>query len=132
MPYIITTTQREITGSEGAWRGSVLEHEVSRTAVATLEDAREAALQGIEDAYRGQVPHIVDSAHGLEAFHESDTDAEELLESGGTVGPLPDGTVIEVRPASWMDLKIHTDLPGDPHGTLSNATILAAFNGAQA
>jgi hypothetical protein len=28
-----------------------------------------------------------------------------LPESGGTIGPLPDGTVIEVEPANWDTLK---------------------------
>ena len=82
MPYIITTTQAlrdgedvivdalESVGTRVVIGGKPI---VSRTAVATLNEAVDLLEQ-----------------HGVMA------DTVDL--SGGTVGPLPDGTIIEVRP----------------------------------
>ena len=106
MPYIITTIP-----APGAFHDNGSPVFETRTAVATLDEA---------DLYLQRLDQW------------QSVDVRDLPAEGGTVGPLPDGTVIEMRPASWMDLKIHTDLPGDPHGTLSDAQILAAFNGAHA
>ena len=115
MPYIITTTQSLETDVQGATD--------SRIAVATLEEARKTASHTVMRASVG---------HAAGDWRAVKFGARELPESGDTVGPLPDGTVIEVRAVSWMDLKIHTDLPGDPHGLLSESTILDAFNAVQA
>jgi hypothetical protein len=81
MPYIVTTKRpaKVDHDEERAER----EH-VSRRAVATLEEARDfiyslCAETDVDDE------RIAD-------------DIDRLPESGGTVGPLPDGTVIEVKP----------------------------------
>jgi hypothetical protein len=84
MPYIITTRQVAKPPNERL-AVSTLIH--SRRAVATLEEARERAY--IEMAERGHaidnvVPPIID-------------------ESGGTIGPLPDGTVIEVERVKYRE-----------------------------
>jgi hypothetical protein len=80
MPYIVTTKRpaKVDHDEERAER----EH-VSRRAVATLEEARDfiyslCAETDVDDE------RIAD-------------DIDRLPESGGTVGPLPDGTVIEVE-----------------------------------
>jgi hypothetical protein len=72
---------------------------VSRVAVATLDEAREvvAELAGIKAT----------------GFHRG-TVAKVISEQGGTVGPLPDGTTIEVTFSRWIDL---ID-PNDPARTM--------------
>jgi hypothetical protein len=63
-------------------------------------------------------------------------DLHELLSDAGlTVGPLPDGTVIEVRQVSWGDVVVACGT--DDHGRyligpdVTNAHVLAAFNSQQ-
>jgi hypothetical protein len=80
MPYIVTTHYPHRDEEEG---GSAPDE---RTAVATLEEAREAVAQTINAA---RVPNL----------HPAVAQYDALPEAGGTVGPLPDGTVIEVRHA---------------------------------
>jgi hypothetical protein len=86
-PYIVTTRQpaKVDHDEERAER----EH-VSRRAVATLEEARDfiyslCAETDVDDE------RIAD-------------DIDRLPESGGSVGPLPDGAVIEVEQTTWRDL----------------------------
>jgi len=82
MPYIITTHTRK----DAIERSVGLAPRPSRRAVATLEEARDVA----EDAVIGEGRFDNDEAF-LAAI-------VALPESGGTIGPLPDGTVIEVTP----------------------------------
>jgi hypothetical protein len=97
MPYIITTRRRESLG----WRptGEVESAKVwevkSRRAVATLDEAREAAHGIVNRAPAGRAEQYTSSPG---------RDAMTLPESGGTVGPLPDGTIIEVAPVGRDDL----------------------------
>jgi hypothetical protein len=121
MPYIITTKQPEPLAPFDRPRDMI---ETSRTAVATLDEAREdvvATVEIAEDPDGPRLDSLWEHAHGMD-------------ESGGTIGPLPDGTVIEVRqvsrdeladelPVSFFDAR---DWPA------TDAAILAAFNGAQA
>jgi hypothetical protein len=79
-PYIVTT---KYPHDRPALMGSIPRRE-SRRAVATLEEAHE------------HVSDIID-AHG------SGGRAWAWHESGGTVGPLPDGTLIEVEAVKWSD-----------------------------
>lgn len=73
-PYVITTH-----GPKGD----------SERAVATLEEARAAARV---EVIEGKGTHV----HSHRAIH--------LPESGGIIGPLPDGTEIQVTPYRWLDL----------------------------
>jgi hypothetical protein len=86
MPYIVTTKQRvpnwDGVGDAPLMRGF-------RRAVATLEEARQSCVRAL---YAANAPQGDVSGPRLW------TAAYELPESGGTVGPLPDGTVIEVEP----------------------------------
>jgi len=104
MPYVIRTG---LDGQDTRYH--------SRTAVATLEEARETIAPTILAASPNHVWH--------------------LAESGGTIGPLPDGTVIEVRQASWFELRRMTGrAPGESLGADARETrtnVLAAFNGSQ-
>lgn len=114
MPYIITTVYPWADANEPARRAR------DRTAVATLDEAREAAHSAIPAPTCGDY-------HGA---------IYSLSDSGGTVGPLPDGTVIEVRPASWSELaqslpakrRAYVTAPAYVHGYTGE--ILAAFNAA--
>ena len=83
----------------------------SRRAVATLEEARRMAWRTAEFG-----------------TWSSDAVTETLPESGGTVGPLPDGTVIEVEPASWDDLVG----PGGWNASTSEAEVVDAYNAREA
>jgi hypothetical protein len=93
MPYIITTKRQTPFGRAGGQTiGGPVDVIVSRRANATLEDARESARDAT-------------AAHcGDYALAEWDEMALTLPESGGTIGPLPDGTVIEVKWAGLGDL----------------------------
>jgi hypothetical protein len=120
MPYIITTANRR-GSDEQPW------FTTSRRAVATL----------------GEVERAIESA--LDAYYESRDDYSaadhreyrRLLEStwtwddpGGTVGPLPDGTMIEVERVSWPELGERAGL-GYAHRARGGQTI-DAYNAAQA
>jgi hypothetical protein len=86
MPYIVTTKRpaKVDHDEERAER----EH-VSRRAVATLEEVKAHAASEVERR-----------EHDDDQFF-----ATALLpESGGSVGPLPDGAVIEVEQTTWRDL----------------------------
>lgn len=79
MPYIVTAVKDPAP--------DVIPPSVARRAVATLE-GREVwnSLYGVEIPNREQVVKQIAA----------------LPESGGTVGPLPDGTVIKVFVAGWI------------------------------
>ena len=105
--------------------------DVSRRAVATLEEARQIVLDFLEfDIAAEQV-----DADMMDAQYRY---AEALPESGGTVGPLPDGTVIEVERVSWHDLTHHAPnvgrfwLPATGGDEASRTAILDAFNAREA
>jgi hypothetical protein len=119
-PYIVTTKRRGYMGL-GLVRSPRV---VSRRAVATLEEARDfiyslCAETDVDDE------RIAD-------------DIDRLPESGGTVGPLPDGTVIEVEQVTWHELTHRTTnvgrywLPADHGHTDAQAAILDAYNARQA
>jgi len=116
MPYIITTTEPPV-GTEVPCGRVVI-----RTAVATLEEARKATFHTVTDTpgYATCIGFPTDTAI-----------AESILESGGTVGPLPDGTVIEVRPISFGALASRAGF-AQFSDERSHAEIITAFNGAQA
>jgi hypothetical protein len=96
MPYIITTGYHALT----QWI------ETDRRAVATLDEASEIVIAAFESQFSGIV-----NVSGID-------------ESGGTIGPLPDGTVIEVEHASWDDLVG----PGGWNAHSTEAEVIAAFN----
>lgn len=75
--YIITTTLPDPDGRFNA--------DVYHRAVATLDEARRWVTRGVSES--GRMAGSPDYAA-----------AANLPESGGTIGPLPDGAIIEVRP----------------------------------
>lgn len=113
MPYIVTTHR------PGKYERPIEDGDrYSHTAVATLDEAREKA-----GAVYGAGPTFI---------------AEKISESGGTIGPLPDGTVVEVRRIGWADLARQAEpiearhvegaWPRE-HLRSHRRTVLAAFNG---
>jgi hypothetical protein len=80
MPYIITTRE-------------------TRRAVATLDEARGAVWRIITDADIDDRPGTRRTWATVEREK-----AMALPAAGGTVGPLPDGTVIEVEWVDWFDV----------------------------
>jgi hypothetical protein len=110
MPYVVTTKRPR--PQEGGC-GEILAV-VSRRAGGTLEEAQ-AEAHRIVNAQ----PHRLSDPLWNNAI-------EAWPKSGGTVGPLPDGTVIEVEPVEWYWLY---DKSG--YGRTSQAsddTVIAAFN----
>jgi hypothetical protein len=107
-PYIVT---RKRPGSYFAGREP---QALSRRAVATLEEARTLLIR---------------SEHGCSL-------STALLDTlPGTVGPLPDGIVIEVEQVKWSALESHVWSPFLPDAEppeMLKAEILAAYNARQA
>ena len=103
MPYLVTTKRPDgddrncnclVPYMEGAGNHSpgcacFTPRVVSRRAVATLEEARKATRRKLEPFLPGGVLEG-DPAKWLKA-------AWSIPESGGSVGPLPDGTLITVE-----------------------------------
>lgn len=110
MPYIITTSE-PFDAEKHVHRPAF-----SRRAVVTLDEAREATTAIIVD---GPNRYGTD-AQILESY--------VLPEQGGTIGPLPDGTVIEVGRVEWGDLTEYA-VTRDPDALA--ATLIDAYNTAQ-
>ena len=113
MPYVITTKRPRGVYPE-------LGPLVSRRAVATLE---EAILQTYTSL--ASEPELDEAARAIKA----------LPKSGGTVGPLPDGTVIEVEPIGHYDLWVAAGRPESQsrgeHHMPSRVELVDAFNARQ-
>jgi len=84
MPYTITTTTPVRPRPANDWRTRA---KVSRHAVTTLEKAQLAAWGIVQG-------RTWDS--DVSAYQAASDKARTLPKDGGTIGPLPDGTVIEV------------------------------------
>lgn len=66
-------------------------------AVATIDEAREIAHDTL---YRWEDDHAGDDAR-IEPLYDA---AKALPVSGGVIGPLPDGCIIDVRPTTYKEL----------------------------
>lgn len=111
MPYIITT-KIPLEKREG-FQWVPFDRTLSRRAVATLDEARHIAWQaaGCGDELRFDARAIDDA----------------LPEAGGTIGPLPDGTMIEVKRIGPIALQRLAH--ASPAWTLKQ--VIDAFNGAR-
>jgi hypothetical protein len=122
MPYIVTTRERHPSYVDSsAPFGRVL----SRRAVATLDEAHDcAALVGL-----GAMANDPPDSRLLRQ-----TIMLRITEQGGTIGPLPDGTVIEVERATWADLRraVGREPSAMPSNPKVRATTIDAYNAAQA
>ena len=130
MPYIITTTQAlhegervvvdalESVGTRVVIGGQPI---VSRMAVATLDEARSRIVGTVDSAN-----YATPAGNAAATFAPIYDQIRTLPESGGTIGPLPDETVIEVRHVDWIALRKMTgELPVRTH---DKPAVLAAFN----
>jgi hypothetical protein len=97
MPFIVTT-KRPCNCDGDPHIGSI-----SRRAVATLEEARESLTAEVLAAYGDR--------RDVE-FRNCNADARCLPGSGGTTGPLPNGTVIEVEALSPLMLSARAGISG--------------------
>ena len=114
MPYIVTTlTPNHDDIVAGCSMVSTLE---TRTAVATRDEAREAV--------EGEVSIV-----GVHIDRAAMDAARNMPESGGTIGPLPDGTVIEVKQVELIEIAQQA-FPRDDRAGMWPApdVIIAAFN----
>jgi hypothetical protein len=124
-PFIVTTKRRL---SCTCW-GTVGEDEsgmcrachargesVSRLAVATLEEAKAESAALLE---------------GHEYTNDEFFATALIPESGGTVGPLPDGTTIHVEPRQWYQLAEAVGWHPDADAHRGEAELLAAYNAKQ-
>lgn len=119
MPFVITTKR-----PQSQIEPQITWH-VSRVAVATLEEARQACIKIVQP--------YADAESKTVALGPVARICLSLMRkdwSGGTVGPLPDGTTIEVEAISWADLRESAGLDRDGF-TLDTQTI-AAFNAREA
>lgn len=121
MPYIVTT-KRPI----GVSKSLAPACKVSRRAVVTLEEAGEAFHEALFVC--GIEPPSEEWGDWAMAWHL------HISEPGGTVGPLPDGTVIEVEPVEWDDIRRVVGAVGrrgatnDPMMVVRSDQLIAAFN----
>lgn len=122
MPYIVTTRQSRDENNHPP------EHPDECRAVATLEEARQDARNAVED--RAQQPGWT------EDYIAARETARALPEQGGSIGPLPGGTVIEVAPVSEATLynAIHASLCcpacGIQQSHVSGSHLIEAYNAA--
>jgi hypothetical protein len=93
-PYIVTTKRPHWSGREP----NPDPYGVSRRAVATLEEDRVAdALRPLRQTMGGLAwLNLLNNVRGLKR--------------GGTVGPLPDGTVIEVVPMDEEEMRVYASI----------------------
>jgi hypothetical protein len=115
MPYIITTHGK----ADQYGRCPLL----SRRAVATLEEARDRTAGEVA----ARTSDLLVAEHIIRAV-------DLLPESGGTIGPLPDGTVIEVARVLDQDLvralpdSVRRDLWRRHAATIPRAELIDAYN----
>jgi hypothetical protein len=130
MPYVVSTKRlHAITAAPGCDDYIA----TSCRAVATLEEARNAADEAVIAIFDTAVPHVrlpvarycqADEWSRIEyGFRDA---VQALPESGGTVGPLPDGTVIQVERVAWAYLEDEMDRLDGVDRPM--AEIIAAFN----
>lgn len=127
MPYIITTTNPSLRAAfnEAGGRGVDLAERIddaeSDLAVATLEEAREVAV----DALGVRSDRVPPDELDRKAVNDS------VGEVGGVIGPLHDGYIIDVRRLTWAEL--HSLTPLFAQGSFADfdgpvEDIIAAYN----
>ena len=99
MPYIITTHNEGPPPDEDGTPGAIIPG--THRVVATLDEARQYAHSIVSPFDADATPAPDDDLNDYSrSYFRSCADVECMEEHGGTVGPLPDGTVIEVVPTS--------------------------------
>lgn len=115
MPYIIETRCPLPGDPYGDWTEAddAAEAKNTRRAVATLDEARSIVYGAIGE---NDDPPYFDGHFA----------ADSLDEQGGTIGPLPDGTTIEVQALDWSALAERAYADGG--WSMKPVKILNAFN----
>jgi hypothetical protein len=125
MPYIVTTKHPRpgLSNLGQEDRDRIIRSLESRRAVATLDEARNAAIgiaQELGHPNWGEVGYV-------DAW---------IRVQGGTIGPPPDGTVIKVEKANTIELACEIsfgfEVGRGPNTDEGAAALLAAYNAAQA
>jgi hypothetical protein len=118
MPYIITS---RAPARSKAWH-------YSRRAVATLDEAQRAAVDIIEDQWKAANAADYDTATSA-LYSEAQTKVYATIQTtGGTIGPLSDGTVVTVERVTDYEAATAAGLSA-PH-TRGRAEIIDAYNAA--
>lgn len=91
MPYLITTS---VDAHDDGLSVDIL----LRRAVATLHNAHNRTWKMVSDSDMGRASMTVKGRKLLD-------EALSITEDGGTIGPLPDGTVIEVTRLDWLHIE---------------------------
>jgi hypothetical protein len=129
-PFIVTVRRPTVEVEGGAWAGAGVSS-VSRRAVATLEEATAAAERAVRN-WRDKVG----TREAWDCAYAPLSTAANLSEAGGAVGPLPDGTVIEVERLSPLMLGSRCRASGElMMGCLRDddwSPLVAAFNAREA
>jgi hypothetical protein len=115
MPYVIDTYVASVNDQPNHPAMDALYESL---AVATLDEAREAAWTAA--GWAADAPDTMGGIHDLRRKHGGFN-----IHTGGTIGPLPDGTIIEVRFVRWMELGVPLGSAAHP---VSEEDALAAYN----
>jgi hypothetical protein len=94
VPYIVTTWPECLACLDPGTNPHHVAPPLSRRAVATLE------VEPLADVLRPLLRHSLKALQWVDMMNT----LTALPESGGTVGPLPDGTTIQVEPTTYHAL----------------------------
>lgn len=113
MPFLITTTEKPANLHQS--RGRILAEKATLVFSEAITEVREM----IEEAF--PIPVVDDEAI---LYHDAHFDCDHIRDTGGAVGPLPDGHIIAVRHVTINDL---WERIGKPAG-VSHRQIIDGFN----
>jgi predicted TIM-barrel enzyme len=132
MPFIITKKQPQSVVEDAQSDPNFIITErtfrvLEERAVVTLEEAQKLCLKTVQTWVRqfGDAKFMTSADVAILAVNN-------LTESGGTVGPLPDGTVIEVEPERLIGIGAMAGLSPGEMCDMPDAEIIAAFNAKRA
>ena len=122
MPYVITTrTPSGYSYSRTDCRtGYIVRGPGGQFACRTIDSAKDACAPRVS---RVAVATLDEAQHEVDVI-TAGRDASVVPESGCTIGPLPDGTIIEVKAVTTRELSEQTE--SAPLAPLRD--VLAAFN----
>lgn len=99
MPYIIVVNQPGYLPDQDPY------------AVADIEDARASAANEVDWSLE-RLHEERGAFEGLNAYERAGVEAADLPDTGGVIGPLPDGYVIDVRKTTYAALRTLAGLDG--------------------
>lgn len=129
MPYVITTTPGDVREAEernGARLTGIMDG--SQPATPDSEAATRDALAKLDRMKSRRAVATLDEA---QEYVDQIDYHYEVPESGGTIGPLPDRTVIEVAPHNIVWFEAELEARGIRTAGMSDAEIIDAYNETQ-